>query len=205
MLEAECRAAGTLKFFSIPESARSNARTSLRCVRSLRSFTRLLLVIATGGLSIPKMGATAVRIRRCSPIWIEDPKTRPSARAAVFGRRIEKHYCDLAGVSAEVIASTNGQSFREKMLITHRGLSGPAILQISSYWEKGQPVSQLTLRPIAMCWLRASKAKVQRRDLRAICVSRILPQAFCNALAGTARAGDAGAIRNAGANRESDS
>ncbi len=54
------------------------------------------------------------------------------------------HYCDLAGVSTEVVASTNtehgGQQFREKMLITHRGLSGPAILQISSYWKKPQSI-----------------------------------------------------------------
>jgi predicted Rossmann fold flavoprotein len=49
-------------------------------------------------------------------------------------------YCDLAGVSAEVIASCDGQQFREKMLITHRGLSGPAILQISSYWKKPEPI-----------------------------------------------------------------
>jgi predicted Rossmann fold flavoprotein len=50
------------------------------------------------------------------------------------------HVCDLAGVSTEVIASCAGQQFREKMLITHRGLSGPAILQISSYWEKMQSI-----------------------------------------------------------------
>ncbi len=49
-------------------------------------------------------------------------------------------YCDLAGVSADVVASCNGQQFREKMLITHRGLSGPAILQISSYWKQSQPI-----------------------------------------------------------------
>ena len=49
-------------------------------------------------------------------------------------------YCDLTGISAEVVVSTDGQSFREKMLITHRGLSGPAILQISTYWKKGEAV-----------------------------------------------------------------
>ena len=57
-------------------------------------------------------------------------------------------YCDLAGVSAEVIASCDGQQFREKMLITHRGLSGPAILQISSYWDKSHPV-KIDLAPDA--------------------------------------------------------
>ncbi len=57
-----------------------------------------------------------------------------------------KHYCDLAGVSAEVIASCGRQRFREKMLITHRGLSGPAILQISSYWDAKSPI-QIDLAP----------------------------------------------------------
>jgi hypothetical protein len=57
-----------------------------------------------------------------------------------------KNYCDLAGVSAEVVARCGGQSFREKMLFTHRGLSGPAILQISSYWKPGAPIT-LDLAP----------------------------------------------------------
>jgi predicted Rossmann fold flavoprotein len=63
-----------------------------------------------------------------------------------FNQNDAAHFCDLAGVSAEVVASIGAQSFREKMLITHRGLSGPAILQISSYWKPGQPVS-LDLAP----------------------------------------------------------
>jgi predicted Rossmann fold flavoprotein len=56
----------------------------------------------------------------------------------VFNSEDKAHYCDLAGVSTEVVASCGGQRFREKMLITHRGLSGPAILQISSYWKRPQ-------------------------------------------------------------------
>jgi predicted Rossmann fold flavoprotein len=59
----------------------------------------------------------------------------------VLGTEDQSRYCDLTGVSAEVIASCNGQRFREKMLITHRGLSGPAILQISVYWKKPQEIS----------------------------------------------------------------
>ena len=64
-----------------------------------------------------------------------------SCAACLAGPPIDHgKYCDLAGVSAEVVVSIERQSFREKMLITHRGLSGPAILQISSYWKDGQPI-----------------------------------------------------------------
>jgi predicted Rossmann fold flavoprotein len=59
----------------------------------------------------------------------------------IFSKEDRDHYCDLTGVSADVIASCDGQQFREKMLITHRGLSGPAILQISSYWKKNGSIA----------------------------------------------------------------
>ena len=66
----------------------------------------------------------------------------------LFDADERQHYSDLAGVSAEVIASSDGQHFREKMLFTHRGLSGPAILQISSYWQAGEAIT-LDLAPEA--------------------------------------------------------
>ncbi len=66
---------------------------------------------------------------------------RPALVPLVFGQQDREHYCDLAGVSADVVASIGKQQFREKMLITHRGLSGPAILQISSYWDQRQPIA----------------------------------------------------------------
>ena len=66
---------------------------------------------------------------------------RPALVPLVFGAKDREHYCDLAGVSTEVVASIGRQQFREKMLITHRGLSGPAILQISSYWDRRQPIA----------------------------------------------------------------
>jgi predicted Rossmann fold flavoprotein len=66
---------------------------------------------------------------------------RPALVPFLFSPEDCKCYSDLAGVSAEVVTSHDGQRFREKMLFTHRGLSGPAILQISSYWQPGEPVS----------------------------------------------------------------
>jgi len=68
-------------------------------------------------------------------------ETRPALVPFVLNETDRKRWCDLAGVAAEVIASTDRQPFREKMLITHRGLSGPAILQASSYWRKSEPLT----------------------------------------------------------------
>jgi predicted Rossmann fold flavoprotein len=104
------------------------------------AFTAPSLIVATGGLSIPKMGATdlAYRIARQFGLRIVEP--RPALVPLTLDGNLRERLCDLSGVSAEVVASIGKQRFREKMLITHRGLSGPAILQISSYWRQGQAV-----------------------------------------------------------------
>jgi predicted Rossmann fold flavoprotein len=137
MLEAECRSVGTKVFFKvrIHEIRRT---TEFEVSTESAEFHAPVLVVATGGLSIPKMGATPFGYDVARQFGLKIRKMRPALVPLVFGPNERKHYCDLAGVSAEVIASANGQSFREKMLITHRGLSGPAILQISSYWEENQ-------------------------------------------------------------------
>lgn len=104
------------------------------------------LVIATGGLSIPKIGATpfGYELARQFGLQIIDP--RPALVPLVLNERDRKNWCDLAGVATCVEASCNGARFEERMLVTHRGLSGPAILQISSYWDGRNPV-RLDLLP----------------------------------------------------------
>ena len=99
-------------------------------------FTAPVLVVATGGLTIPKMGATDFGYQVARQFGIKIRETRPALTPLLLNSRDRSNYCDLAGVSTEVIASSDGHSFREAMLITHQGLSGPAILQISSYWQK---------------------------------------------------------------------
>lgn len=104
-------------------------------------FRGRTLVIATGGLSIPKMGATGFGYELAKQFGLRIQPTRPALVPLVMDAGGRKRWCDLAGVSTEVIASTDSVRFREKMLITHRGLSGPAILQASSYWSPGSPVT----------------------------------------------------------------
>jgi predicted Rossmann fold flavoprotein len=139
MLEAECRDAGVQIFLNTSiQEVQHHTEFVVRAANS--EFRAPALVVATGGLSIPKMGATALGydLARQFGLAIRDPW--PALVPLTFGQQERTRYCDLAGVSADVVASCNGQRFREKMLITHRGLSGPAILQISSYWKKSHPV-----------------------------------------------------------------
>ncbi len=97
------------------------------------------LVIATGGLSFPKIGATDFGYKIAKQFSLKLAETRPSLVALVIANG--RAYTNLAGISVDATVSSGKQSFRENILFTHRGLSGPAILQISNYWNKRQPVA----------------------------------------------------------------
>jgi len=99
------------------------------------------LVVATGGLSIPKIGATPLGYEVAKQFGLRIEPTRPGLVPFTLSEEDRKKYCDLAGVSTEVVTKYGRVEFREKMLITHRGLSGPAVLQISSYWHEGKPIA----------------------------------------------------------------
>jgi predicted Rossmann fold flavoprotein len=107
-------------------------------------FRAEAVVVGTGGLSIPKMGATGFGYTLAEQFGLKIVECRPGLVPLVFSAEDRDRWCDLAGVSAEVIAvagSARRQGrFREKMLVTHRGLSGPAMLQVSSYWRAGEPI-----------------------------------------------------------------
>ena len=97
-------------------------------------------IVATGGKSIPKMGATGLGYRLAEQFGLAVAETRPALVPLMFEPGILSRLAPLAGISADVVATAGGKSFREALLFTHRGLSGPAILQISSYWREGQPI-----------------------------------------------------------------
>jgi len=145
LLESECRSAGVEIF--LQSRILEVQRTTEFIVRTESGeFRAPAVVVATGGLSIPKMGATPFGYELARQFGLKIVETRPALVPFVLTSKDRSRYCDLAGVSAEVIARANHHAFREKMLITHHGLSGPAILQISSYWKKGQQI-QIDLAP----------------------------------------------------------
>ena len=130
------------------------------------SFDAPSLVVATGGLSIAKIGATAFGYDLARQFDLGIAATRPALVPLLFSERDRQSWCDLAGVTIEVIASVRGakpaarQAFRENVLFTHRGISGPAILQISSYWDGKEPI-YLDLAPD-----RNLRDDLRTRDLR---------------------------------------
>ncbi len=99
------------------------------------------LVIATGGLSIPKMGATGLAYDIARQFGHDIVETRPGLVPFTFSGELGEKFAAISGVAAPVIASVPGARFEEDLLFTHRGLSGPAALQTSSYWTSGEPLS----------------------------------------------------------------
>jgi len=139
MLEAECRA--TNATIILNSKITEVSRDTQFVVRSESAeYRTAALVVASGGLSIPKLGATSFGYDLARQFGLNIITPRPGLVPLVFAPPDRKRYSDLAGVSTEVIGQANQTPFREKMLFTHRGLSGPAILQISSYWQEGEPV-----------------------------------------------------------------
>jgi predicted Rossmann fold flavoprotein len=182
MLLNECAAARVDLRVShrVTEVARSDR---FRIETNHGTFSAPALVVATGGLSIPKIGATgfAYHLARRFGLAIVEPQP------GLVGFRLEdedlRHCRDLSGVSVEAFVAYGRISFHENILFTHRGLSGPAILQISSYWREGQNIS-INLAPEidAEIFLRDRKRARPRAELKTI-VAEILPTRLAQAIA----------------------
>jgi len=139
MLHEECRSAGV------------EIRTNCRVGNIMKTgnfsistdFARIeagSLVIATGGLSYPELGATDIGFRIARKFGLKITRLKPALVPLVLGREDLKKYDELSGVSFDALVACKGRQFRGEVLFTHHGLSGPAILQVSSYWDKGDEV-----------------------------------------------------------------
>ena len=176
LLESECAESGVRTFLG--QQIHEVTKTTEFVVRATEGeFRAPALVVATGGLSIPKIGATSFGYDLAKQFGLKIQPTRPALVPLILERQAQQQYCDLAGVSAEVIASANGASFREKMLITHRGLSGPAVLQISSYWERGKSIT-LDLAPGRRITPAVQKAKYRNLPELVAAFQGSLPRRF---------------------------
>ncbi|MEG9268747.1 NAD(P)/FAD-dependent oxidoreductase [Qipengyuania sp. Mu-71] len=130
------------------------------------SYRAPALVIATGGPSIPKMGATGFAYDLARQFGLKLVEPRPALVPLTLGGE-EVLFRDISGVSAPVVVSANKASFAEAALFTHRGLSGPAILQASSYWRSGEPLFVDFLPQRGAGWLLDAKRANPRAGLRA--------------------------------------
>lgn len=169
MLLAECAEAGVdVRVGHRITSIEKAERFSIDTERG--SFDAGVLVLATGGLSIPKMGATGFAHDTARRFGLKITQTRPAL--VPFTAAVPQ----ISGVALEVVARCGKASFREAMLFTHRGLSGPAILQISSYWKPGQEVSIDLLPDLdAAKFLKERRHARPKAELRTI-LAEVMPQ-----------------------------
>jgi hypothetical protein len=153
-----------------PEGAGFVVETSRGLVRATS------VVVATGGKSIPKMGASAFGYRLAEEFGLRVTETRPGLVPLTFAEQELERFKPLAGVAAEGRVATGRASFDEAVLFTHRGLSGPAVLQASSYWHEGEAiVVDLARGADAEAGLRAARASDGRIAPRTA-LARLLPE-----------------------------
>jgi hypothetical protein len=175
MLEKECALAGVRIFVNTTtHTSRHSNEYILETTQG--EFHAPALVIATGGLSIPKMGASGFGYQVAEQFGLKIIAPRPALVPLTFDATDRERYCDLAGVSAEAVVTAGTASFREKLLITHRGLSGPAVLLASSYWRTGETVL-IDLAP-GRDWTASLREPKSRRDVAAAraALAAMLPQ-----------------------------
>lgn len=182
MLLDECAAVGVRieTGCSVEEVRQDDSGFVLRTSCGLFSATSL--VVASGGLSIPRMGASDFGYRLARQFGHALLPTRAGLVPLTLSGAHSERLQDLSGVSLPVVAACNGQSFRNSMLLTHRGLSGPSILQISSYWQPGDAL-HLDLLPgvDTDAWLREQRQLRPAVELKTL-LSESLPKRFAQRL-----------------------
>lgn len=141
------------------------------------------VVVACGGKSIPKMGASNFGYRLADQFDVPVLETRPALVPLTFGPEMLALTKELSGVSVEAVVSCGKTSFREAMLFTHRGLSGPAILQISSFWREGDAL-RIDMMPDmdVLAWLKETRAAPGKREVGAV-LAEILPKRLAQMIA----------------------
>jgi len=184
MLLAECDAAGVMvrAGHRVTDLGRTDR---FRVETDHGDFHASSLVLATGGLSIPKLGATGFAHEAARRFGLRLAEVRPGLVPLTFSGELLELMRPLAGVSLECKAGVDRQRFREAMLFTHRGLSGPAILQISSYWREGPITLDLMPGVNAAGFLLERKRSRPKAELRTV-LAEVLPQRLAHALAGEA-------------------
>ncbi len=180
MLVGECTAAGVKLMLGQPVTAIDHGDGQFRVTIGGTEWSAPALVLATGGPSIPKLGATGFAYDVARRFGLSVVQPRPALVPLTLGAE-EALFRSLSGVSAEVEVRWNKVRFREAALFTHRGLSGPAILQISSYWQHRTGIGVDFLPDAAPDWLLTQKRERPRMSLRRA-LAASLPERLAEAL-----------------------
>ena len=182
MLLDECAAAGVRIETGCAVSRLRQAGEGFAAETPLGHVHAASLVIATGGLSIPSMGASGFGYEVARSFGHQVLPTRAGLVPLTLSGKHQERYQDLSGVALPVESACHGERFRAGMLVTHRGISGPAILQISSYWQPGDDL-HVNLLPDtdATDWLLAQQAERPAAELRTV-LSTVLPRRLAERL-----------------------
>ena len=184
MLKAECDAGGVE--WRMPCEIRGVAREGgrFRVDTAAGPVVAASLVVATGGLTVPKIGATPFGYKVAEQFGLAIVPPRPALVPLSFDPAALARYGDLSGVSVDAEVSCRGARFRENLLFTHRGLSGPAILQVSSYWQDGPAADPIHVNLLpgtdVRAWLAENRrAKAHLATLLAGRLPKRFAQAWC--------------------------
>ena len=186
MLKTECDRAQVEMRMSCVVNSVSHERERYLARTSQGDFSAAALVIATGGLAVPKIGATPFGYKIAEQFGLKIVPPRAALVPLSFDPESLAQYGDLSGLSLDAEVSCNGGVFREALLLTHRGLSGPAILQISSYWQNGSPKDPIHINllpdPAVVAWLFEQRnSKAQFNNLLAERLPKRFAQQWCEA------------------------
>ncbi len=192
MLLAECAAGGVTLQLGAPVRDVDHADGRFRVSVGARVVQAPSLVIATGGPSIPKLGATGFAYELARRFGLKVVEPRPALVPLTLGGE-QVLFRELSGVATEVVARSAKTSFREAALFTHRGLSGPAILQISTYWRHGEEIEIDFLPDAARGWVKGAKRARPQAGLGAA-LRQMLPARLADVLG--ERLGVAGDLGN---------
>ena len=182
MLLGEMRKAGVTVVLETGVERVSKAETGFAIELSTSSITSDSLVVATGGKSIPKMGATGLGYQLASQFGLRLTETRPALVPLTFETGALEKLKELSGIATDAIVSHGKTAFEEALLFTHRGLSGPAILQISSYWREGDAIAvDLLPHQHAAELLRAARKATPKVQLQTV-LGGLLPRKLAQLL-----------------------
>jgi predicted Rossmann fold flavoprotein len=194
MVLEECRKAHVQLRLGMRISAVSKSESGFAVVTDQGEFRSRSLVIATGGPSIPKMGSSGFGYRIAEQFGLAIVPPRPALVPLTFDTGLLARFKDLSGVSVDAVVSCGKTGFDEALLFTHRGLSGPAILQISSYWREGRDLV-IDLAPgidvlAGLKRLRGDHPRQEMATVLADLVPKRLARIIADAIGGPARIAD---------------
>jgi predicted Rossmann fold flavoprotein len=183
LLLAECESAGVELRMDTSVQAIEKTAEGYRLQTSMGPLACQSLVVATGGLSIPTLGATGFGYQIARQFGHSVLPTRAGLVPFTITDQLKDICAELSGTSVDCLVSCNDQAFRENLLFTHRGLSGPAILQISSFWQPGDSV-EINLLPDhdALAWLQQQQAERPNSELKTL-LGEVFTKKMANLLA----------------------